>query len=71
MMILASALLAGSLVATDAQARGGGGGGHGGGGAGHIARVGHDRFGVGSRHFVDRGFYEDCPLSFVWPFCDY
>src|ERR1700730_13018306 len=35
MMILASAVLAGSLLATDAQARGGGGGGgHGGGGGG-------------------------------------
>jgi hypothetical protein len=37
MMILASAVLAGSLLATDAQARGGGGGGHGGGfGGGHM-----------------------------------
>src|SRR5258708_24290613 len=38
MMILASAALAGSLLATDAQARGGGGGGggHGGGGGGHM-----------------------------------
>jgi hypothetical protein len=42
MMILASVALAGSLLATDAQARGGGGGGHGGGmgggfGGGHMA----------------------------------
>ncbi|MEA2869975.1 MAG: hypothetical protein QOE39_4690 [Bradyrhizobium sp.] len=37
MTILASALLAGSLLATDAQARGGGGGGgHMGGGGGHM-----------------------------------
>ena len=37
MMILASAVLAGSLLATGAQARGGGGGGgHGGGGGGHM-----------------------------------
>lgn len=35
-MILASALLAGSSLATDAQARGGGGGGHMGGGGGHM-----------------------------------
>jgi len=37
MMILASAVLAGNLVATGAQARGGGGGGHGGGGGGALA----------------------------------
>jgi hypothetical protein len=36
MVILASAMLAGSLLASDAQARGGGGGGHMGGGGGHI-----------------------------------
>jgi hypothetical protein len=36
MMVLATAALIGSLLATDAQARGGGGHG-GGGGAGHIA----------------------------------
>src|SRR5260370_27483141 len=45
MMVLASAVLAGSLLATDAQARGGGGGGgHGGGGGGHIGG------GFGGRH---------------------
>jgi hypothetical protein len=36
MITLASAVLAGSLLATGAQARGGGDGGHGGGGGGHI-----------------------------------
>jgi hypothetical protein len=40
-MILASVVLAGSLVATGAQARGGGGGGHGGGfGGGHMGGFG-------------------------------
>jgi uncharacterized protein YodC (DUF2158 family) len=39
MMVLASAALAGSLLATDAQARGGGGHG-GGGGAGHMSGFG-------------------------------
>jgi hypothetical protein len=40
-MILATTLLAGSLVATGAQARGGGGGGgHGGGGGGHMGGFG-------------------------------
>jgi hypothetical protein len=44
MMILASALLAGSLVATDAQARGGGGG-HGGFGGGHMGGFGGGHIG--------------------------
>ena len=77
MMILASAVLAGSLLATGAQARGGGGGGHGGGGGGRIggfggghvgglgagmAHVGHERLGAGRRRFVGGGFYgDDCP----------
>ena len=46
MMILASAVLAGSLLATDAQARGGGGGGHGGGGGGgHMGGFGGGHMG--------------------------
>jgi len=46
MMILASAVLAGSLLATDAQARGGGGGGHGGGGGGgHMGGFGGGHIG--------------------------
>ena len=49
MMILASAVLAGSLLATGAQARGGGGGGgHGGGGGfggGHMGGFGGARIG--------------------------
>src|ERR1700736_5013625 len=47
MMILASALLAGSLIATGAQARGGGGGGggHGGGGGGHMGGFGGGHMG--------------------------
>jgi hypothetical protein len=47
MMILASAMLAGSLLATGAQARGGGGGGgHMGGlGGGHIGGFGGGRIG--------------------------
>src|SRR5712675_2650469 len=47
-MILASAVLAGSLLATDAQARGGGGGGgggHGGGGGGHMGGFGGGHIG--------------------------
>jgi hypothetical protein len=48
MMILASALLAGSLIATGAQARGGGGGGGGhmgGGGGGHMGGFGGGHMG--------------------------
>jgi hypothetical protein len=46
MMVLASALIAGSLLATDAQARGGGGGGHGGGGGGgHMGGFGGGHMG--------------------------
>jgi uncharacterized protein YodC (DUF2158 family) len=44
MMVLASAALAGSLLATDAQARGGGGHG-GGGGVGHMGGFGGARLG--------------------------
>jgi len=44
MMILASAVLAGSLLATDAQARGGGGHG-GGGGGGHMGGFGGGHMG--------------------------
>src|SRR5438445_12138709 len=55
MMILASAMLAGSLLATDAQARGGGGGGGGGGhgggfGGGHVGGFGGGRGGFGGAH---------------------
>ena len=86
MMILASAVLAGSLLATDAQARGGGGGGHGGGGGGghmggfgggHIAGMHRDHFGYGRRHFVRGGLYGyglDCPYyqQYSWPYtCTY
>jgi hypothetical protein len=45
MMVLASAALAGSLLATDAQARGGGGHG-GGGGGGHMGGFGGARIGA-------------------------
>ena len=76
MMILASAVLAGSLLATGAQARGGGGGGgHGGGfggghmgggfGGGHMGGFGGGRMAMGRDHFGARGgFYDDglgCP----------
>jgi hypothetical protein len=45
-MILASVMLAGSLLATDAQARGGGGGGHMGGfGGGHMGGFGGGHMG--------------------------
>src|SRR5467141_2693309 len=44
MMVLASAVLAGSLLATDAQARGGGGG-LGGGGGGHMGGFGGGHIG--------------------------
>ena len=56
MMILASALLAGSLVATGAQARGGGGGGGhgGGGGGGHIGGFGGGHIGGFGRGHVAR-----------------
>jgi len=45
MMVLASAVLAGSLLATDAQARGGGGGHGGGGGGGHMGGFGGGHIG--------------------------
>ena len=60
LVILASAMLAGSLLATDAQARGGGGGGHGGGGGGghgggfgggHMGGFGGHMAGIGRGHF--------------------
>jgi hypothetical protein len=53
MIILASALLAGSLLATGAQARGGGGGGHMGGGFGggvHMGGFGGHMGGIGGSH---------------------
>jgi hypothetical protein len=53
MMILASAVLAGSLLATGAQARGGGGGGGGhggGGGGGHMGGGGGHMGGFGGGH---------------------
>ena len=78
MMILASAVLAGSLLATDAQARGGGGGGgHGGGGGGHMAGMRGEHFGGGRRHFARGGLYDDglgCPYyhTYTRPYtCDY
>jgi hypothetical protein len=80
MMILASALLAGSLLATGAQARGGGGGGgHGGGfGGGHMGGFGGGHMAMGRDHFGARGgFYDDglgCPYyrSYASPYtCDY
>jgi hypothetical protein len=77
MMILASALLAGSLIATGAQARGGGGGGHMGGfggahmggfGGGHMGGFGGDHMaGMSHDHFGAgrrSGMYDgglDCP----------
>src|SRR6266436_30508 len=85
MMVLASAVLAGSLLATDAQARGGGGGGggHGGGGGriggfggGHMAGMRGEHFG-GRRHFAHGGLYDyglGCPYyqTYTWPYsCDY
>src|ERR1700731_3499754 len=61
-MMLASALLAGSLLGTGAQARGGGGGGHGGGGmgggfgGGHVGGFGGGRIGgLGAGHAVGLG----------------
>jgi hypothetical protein len=84
MMILASAALAGSLLATGAQARGGGGGGHGGGfggghmgggfGGGHMGGFGGGRMAMGRDHFGARGgFYDDglgCPYyrSYASPY---
>ena len=75
MMILASAALAGSLLATGAQARGGGGGG---GGGGHGGGFGGGRMAMGRDHFGARGgFYDDglgCPYyrSYASPYtCDY
>jgi hypothetical protein len=71
MMVLASAVLAGSLLATGAQARGGGGGGHGGGGGGggHMGGFGGGHIGgfgaghmahVGHEHFgVGRRHFVD------------
>src|ERR1700730_348105 len=50
MMILASAVLAGSLLATGAQARGGGGGHGGGGGGGHMGGGGGHMGGFGGGH---------------------
>jgi len=50
MMVLATALLAGSLVATAAQARGGGGGGGGHGGGGFGGGGGHMGGGFGGGH---------------------
>ena len=44
MVVLAGAALVGSLLATDAQARGGGG--HGGGGVGHVGRFGGAHIGA-------------------------
>jgi hypothetical protein len=68
MMILASVAFAGSLLATDARARGGGGGFGGGdvGGAaaGRMAGVGHDRFDGGRDRFAGNGYYSNglvCP----------
>ena len=61
MMILASAVLAGSLLATDAQARGGGGGGGGhggGGGGGHMGGFGGGHMGgFGGGHIA--GMHRD------------
>jgi len=60
MMVLASAALAASLLATDAQARGGGG--HGGGrGGGQMGGVGGARLGVGGGHMagIHRGYFGD------------
>jgi hypothetical protein len=70
-LILASAMLAGSLLATDAQARGGGGG-HMGGGfggghmgdglGGHVGEMHHDggdRYGYGGSYYGDDGLYGD------------
>jgi len=55
MMILASALLASSLVATDAQARGGGGG-HGGFGGAHMGGFGGGHIGgFGGAHIGGLG----------------
>jgi hypothetical protein len=69
MIILASALLAGSLLATGAQARGGGGGGHMGGFGGHMGGgIGGSHFGggprmaspdFGARGHVGYGLYDD------------
>ena len=77
--ILASAVLAGSLLATGAQARGGGGGGHMGGfgeghigglGAGSMPHVDHEHLGMGGRRF-DSEIYEpvgpDCPNNTPYP----
>ena len=78
-MLLASALLAGSLLVTGAQARGGGGGGGHmgggfggghvgsfGGGAGLMAHADHEHFGAGGRRFVGGDIYDDglgCPYN--------
>jgi hypothetical protein len=84
MMILASAVLAGSLLATGAQARGGGGGGHGGGGfggghmgggfgGGHMGGFGGGRMGGMGRDRFGGGFYDGglgCPYyrSYTSPY---
>ncbi len=57
-MILATAILAGSLLATGAQARGGGGGGHMGGGfgGGHMGGFGGGHIGgPGGEHIAGIG----------------
>ena len=74
MMVLATALLAGSLLATGAQARGGGGGG----GGGHMAG-GSRMADMGRDHYGRRGYggyydYGSCPYytSYNWPYtCTY
>ena len=84
MKILATAVVASSLLATGAQARGGGGGGGGHigrlGGV-HIAHIGHEHFGAGRHRFVGGGYggYDDyglnCPYygsPYYRPYtCDY
>ena len=77
MVVLATALLAGSLFATGAQAHGGGGGGGGGGGHGggggfsagsmggfggsRTAAMGRDHYGHGRRGFGGYYDYGSCP----------
>jgi hypothetical protein len=71
MMILASAMLACSLLATGAQARGGGGhgggfaGGHMGGfAAGRMANMDHGNVRMGQHHFLGGGYDDygvECP----------
>jgi hypothetical protein len=64
MMILASAVLAGSLLATGAQARGGGGGGGGGGHGGGGFGGGHMGGGFGGGHM---GGFGAGPMAHVGP----